>query len=91
MSFSTDRVIDLVINGKTRARRNIRDPCAICSKKVKSDHKAIQCDMCDQWVHITCNGNSEEEYERLKIDDNVWHCVMCIIKFNLIHYALHHL
>ena len=84
MTYSTERIIDIVTNDKIKLRRNVKDPCGICSRKVKSDHKAIQCDSCDLWVHIACNGNSEEEYELLKNDDGDWHCVVCIIKFNLI-------
>ena len=84
MSYSTERIIDIVVNkNKTKPRRNVKDPCGICSKTVKTVHKAIQCDTCDLWVHITCNGNSDKEYEYLKDDDNDWHCVVCTLKFNL--------
>ena len=84
MSYSTERIIDIVVNKNlTKPRRNVKDPCGICSKTVKTVHKAIQCDTCDLWVHITCNGNSDKEYEYLKDDDNDWHCVVCTLKFNL--------
>ena len=33
----------------------IRHPCAICDRPVAMNHYALQCDSCDQWVHIKCD------------------------------------
>ena len=43
----------------------IRYPCAICDRPVARNHYVLQCDFCDQWVHIQCDGISMEEYQRL--------------------------
>ena len=30
-------------------------PCRICVKNVSDKDKAVQCDLCELWVHIKCN------------------------------------
>ena len=30
-------------------------PCKICNNLVAENHKAIQCDKCQLWVHIKCS------------------------------------
>ena len=30
------------------------DTCGICGKAVEQEHKAMQCDMCEQWEHMMC-------------------------------------
>ena len=58
-------------------------PCGICNKSVKNNHKAIQCDSCDLWIHIVCNDISDAEYECLKTEDDPWYCLVCFLKYNL--------
>ena len=45
------------------------DPCVTCKKEVESDHKAIECDLCEEWEHVVCvkefDRPSEELYEAL--------------------------
>ncbi|XP_057296223.1 uncharacterized protein LOC130625172 [Hydractinia symbiolongicarpus] len=31
-------------------------PCGICGNYVSSNHKVVQCDYCNKWIHIRCNG-----------------------------------
>ena len=33
------------------------DDCNICKKQVKDTDKGIQCDNCDEWIHIKCEKN----------------------------------
>ena len=33
----------------------IKFPCKICENNVTNSDQAIQCDLCDSWVHIKCN------------------------------------
>ena len=38
--------------------RNIKNPkfpCRICTKNVHDKDKAVQCDLCELWIHIKCN------------------------------------
>ena len=41
----------------------IKYPCSICKGSVHSNHKAIQCDVCQLWVHIKCNHISISKYK----------------------------
>ena len=43
----------------------------------------IQCDSCDLWIHIGCNGASDTNYELLKTDLNPRFCLVCSLKYYL--------
>ena len=50
-------------------------PCGICSLNVTDDHKAIQCDFCNYWSHIECEGIDMLTYENLmKSSESEIHC-----------------
>ena len=56
-------------------------PCLICNKHVKKTDKAVQCSLCNLWVHITCQEMPDECF---KILDNAakyggmhWSCRSC--------------
>ena len=55
----------------------IKYPCNICSKSVHRNHRAIQCDICDQWSHISCNFIDNKTYQKLKESDEEWYCIIC--------------
>ena len=82
MSYSDERLIEFIINDTNKPRNYAKDPCGICKKKVKTDQKAIQCDSCESWVHISCNKTSPSEYEQLVYKSDLWHCRVCNIKNN---------
>lgn len=56
----------------------VQFPCGICKKTVKNNHRSIECDMCQQWVHIKCNNLDAKTYEILKFDKNPWYCKVCL-------------
>ena len=37
-------------------------PCGKCNRPVAKNHKAIQCDICDKWIHIKCNSLKNSDY-----------------------------
>jgi len=46
--------------------------CGHCNKKCTIRSEAIQCDLCQSWVHAACEGVSKEEYEMLsQVTDSV--------------------
>ena len=47
---------------------NPRHPCGICTKNVSYRHRAVQCDLCNYWNHIKCDGVENKTYEALKKD-----------------------
>lgn len=54
-------------------------PCAICKKPVARNHRAVQCDICNFWVHIKCNNTTRSQYENLMTDnENRWGCRLCM-------------
>ena len=55
----------------------IKYPCTVCGRSVAKNHKALQCDYCDQWVHIKCNLIDKKTYELLKQDETPWSCIKC--------------
>ena len=83
MSYSDERLIKFIINDTNKPRNCAKDPCGICKKTVKTDQKAIQCDSCESWVHISCNKTSLSKYEQLVYKSDLWHCRVCNIKNNV--------
>ena len=59
----------------------VKYPCKICSKAVENNHRALQCDECDTWVHIKCNQLNSATYKILKEDKTPWYCIQCTKSF----------
>ena len=54
-------------------------PCSVCSKNVNDKHRAICCNICDQWVHIRCNMLDAKDYTEMKNDPKKFcYCISCI-------------
>ena len=80
-----DRIIEAIsLERELNSPNNLKSPCSICNKNVLTNQKAIQCDTCDKWCHIQCDGTSSEFYNYLMTTDDTvsWHCLYCIFKFN---------
>ena len=41
-----------------------RHPCGICSRNVTERNKAFQCDACNYWNHIRCDGILPYDYDK---------------------------
>ena len=63
-------------------------PCGICQKNVCNNQKAIECTNCHYWIHIKCNGTTNDEYNKMidincttkeNIQDIEWLCNKCHI------------
>ena len=62
-------------------------PCKICEKNVSAKVKAVQCDLCERWVHIKCNNLNYLDYRYLQNSNESWYCIDCcstIFPFNSI-------
>ena len=60
-------------------------PCKICAKNVQDKDKAVQCDLCELWIHIKCNNLNYLNYRYLQNCDQSWYCIECcstIFPFN---------
>jgi len=59
---------------------SILHPCSVCTLKVADNHKALCCDMCDQWVHVACDpGTDESTYDDMvaHLTSAMWYCFCC--------------
>ena len=52
-------------------------PCSSCEKNVNNNHRAIQCDICDKWIHLKCNFLNNKDYDNLKKSDDPFFCIKC--------------
>ena len=64
--------ITLMVNSITK------DKCNVCCRKVQKRHKAIQCDICQYWVHIKCNFLDDKTYKKLQTSSYPWYCLTCL-------------
>ena len=55
----------------------IKFPCKICKNNVTNSDQAIQCDLCDSWVHIKCNDLNFIDYKFLQNSNDPWFCISC--------------
>ena len=56
---------------------NCKADCGLCSGAVLKDHKAVQCDSCEMWVHNGYSFITESQYETLKNTNYTWICLKC--------------
>ena len=58
----------------------VKHPCSVCERLVAINHRALQCDQCDEWVHIKCDCIYPQEYTRFTHLRNLsWECPSCRI------------
>ena len=55
----------------------IKFPRKICKKSVHFNHKSIQCDLCDNWIHLKCNNSNDTDYNSLKASNEPWYFISC--------------
>ena len=53
-------------------------PCSSCKNNVNQNHRAIQWDICDRWIHLKCNFLNTKDYENLKNSEESFYCIKCI-------------
>ena len=57
---------------------NINHPkflCKICTKNVQDKDKAVQCDLCEGWIHIKCNNLNYLDYKYLQNCNESQYCI----------------
>ena len=60
-------------------------PYKTCAKNVSENVKAVQCNLCELWVHIKCNNLNYLDYRYLQNSNESWYCIECcstIFPFN---------
>ena len=51
--------------------------CKIFNKNVNGNDHAIQCDICNFWVHIKCNNLNYIDYKYLQGNNDPSYCITC--------------
>lgn len=77
-SKHTNWSVLLILAGDVEVNPGPIFKCNVCSKKVKTLDKALQCDDCDRWVHTHCGKVNSAEYKRLGQSDEPWYCPNCV-------------
>ena len=58
----------------------VRFSCLKCNRAVAKNNRAVQCNICDKWVHIACNNLNTYTYKNLQKDKSPWQCICCLQK-----------
>ena len=58
----------------------VQFPCSKYNRAIAKNPKAVQCDICDKWVHIACNNLDMYTYKKLQKDKSPWYCTCCLQK-----------
>ena len=56
-----------------------RYPCVVCYKGVRSNSRAINCDICGEWTHIACAGITKATYDNIGDGSIDFTCDKCLI------------
>ena len=59
--------------------------CGACGKKVAKSAKALACDFCRLWHHMSCTGLTDSDYDFMKSRKGLgfrWFCGKCISSAN---------
>ena len=62
---------------------NPKFPCRHCAKNVHGKDEAVQCDLCEHWIHIKCNNLNYLDYRYLQTCNEPWYCIECCSKIFL--------
>ena len=59
--------------------------CPICKNILKTKDASIQCDFCDEWIHLKCSSLKKEEFDLLSLSETKWYCSRCIFELLPLH------
>ena len=53
--------------------------CQVCNKIVASNHRAIECNICQRWVYIKCKKLDQKDYNTYQANgDKKFFCINCL-------------
>ena len=53
--------------------------CRICNKYVASNHRGIECNICNNWIHAKCNRLGIKDYDNFQTDESLkFNCMQCL-------------
>ena len=53
-------------------------PYGICKKTAAANYNAACCDICNKWIHISCDNITRYCYRKLQKDKTPWYCKICL-------------
>ncbi len=81
-----DRILGAILLEKVlNPPTHLRNPCSICNKNCLNTQKSIQCDDCNKWCHISCDGTTAVQYKFYQKEENEylnWYCLDCTVRFH---------
>ena len=57
--------------------KDCKAECGLCSGDVLNNHKAVQCDKCEMWVHNDYSFVTDFQYETMQNSSCTWICPKC--------------
>lgn len=75
-----DQLIGDQDGAKCKQGKTVNDVCPGCKLRVHASAKALECNLCEIWHHITCEGVSEAVYSFLVQNEESalhWYCSKC--------------
>ena len=61
---------------------NIKPKCCVCNRKIADNHKKLECNTCQSFIHIKCNKTDPKHYDKIMKDTGspkIDHCNNCLI------------
>ena len=58
----------------------VKFPCGICQKAVSKEHNTVCCDLCNEWIHISCDNLDKKTYKLLQGFSAKCFCINCTKK-----------
>ncbi len=82
-----ERIVEsLSLGNDLNPPSRLHSPCSICNRNCLDNQNCIQCDKCDKWCHIKCDGTNLNEYrfyQATNYDPSVkWFCLYCTLIFH---------
>ena len=71
----------LILSGNVALNRGPGYPCGVCSVNVEDCDRAILCEMCETWYHVSCDPLvSDGQYDAFvqSPSDVPWFCSQCV-------------
>ena len=92
LQLTMERISGAIRSGEELNPTNrLENPCSICNKNCLDNQACINCDTCQKWCHVKCDGTSIESYNYYKetsVDPSIkWHCLFCTMKFHQRNFA----
>ena len=52
--------------------------CPVCIKTVARNHRALNCNLCQQWIHIKCGDVKPKDFKQIQSTRSNWSCSVCL-------------